>query len=444
MSQQLVASTLNPDPADELSARLKDPLWCLARQWQTGEFQAENGGAPAYVHVTKADHPLTSVNRDPQLRAAQSVRLNLADPLDMAVEAETGAGDAPGWRAEALDYRFGLSTGAHDLLAEDYDGRALDWWHFDLVGARAAQTPETVERMVPTMLHFKGAPHPRWWRFEDGDADFETAVDPEPNVLSTILPEFFFTDLDNWFVLPLPLAAGSLRELRSVRVVDSFGVVTTLGPAQRELDGTAEWRLFCLSGLEQQRQGQDGAYLFSPHVAGEVLDNDTLEDVRFVRDEQANLVWAVEMLYIDGAGLPVRNGDGPRIAAQPALQAALPAGTDGSFRLQSDTPDYWIPYVPRFLAPGQAVDGAIYLRRARTVEAATLADPQFKSRIVRETLRLNEEEVGSVGIRVRRIHRYSRGTDGVPRHWVARCREVTDRLGSGPGLRFDIVLGRQG
>ena len=63
-AQQLIASTLNPDPTDEMSARIKDPLWFLARQWQTGEFEAENGGTPAYVQVTRIDHPLTKLNRE--------------------------------------------------------------------------------------------------------------------------------------------------------------------------------------------------------------------------------------------------------------------------------------------------------------------------------------------------------------------------------------------
>ena len=441
-AQQLIASTLNPDPSDEMSARVKDALWFLARQWQTGEFEAENGGTPAYVQITKADHPLKKLNRDPDLRAARAQPIKLADPLDMAVEAEDANGDAPGWRSEALEYRFGLSTEGHDLTAEEYTGRGLDWWHFDLTAARAASTRETSERMVPTMLHFKGAPHPRWWRFEDGDADYDTADDPEPNVLSMILPEFFYTDLDNWFVLPLPMPSGSLREIRAVRVVDSFGIVTTLGPAQREKDGTSEWRLFTLSGLEATQKGQDGSCLFAPHIAGDVLDNDTLEDVRFLRDEDANLVWAVEMHYTDAAGQSVHNGDQPRIAGAATPPAPLPSGFDGRFRLQSDTPAHWIPDVPRVQNPAAAVlNGEIYLRRARTVESATLANPQYKARITAETTRLNEEEVASVGIRVRRINRYARGSDGAPRHWVARCREVTDRLSSGPGLRFDYVQG---
>lgn len=442
-AQSLVSSTLSPNPADELSARVKDALWFLARQWQTGEFEAENGGMPAAVQISRRDHPITRLTFPARPgQRAQNLPISLAEPPDMIVEAESPAGDAAGWRAEALEYRFNLATDNHELEATEYTGRGLDWWHFDLTKVATAATPETSERMVPTMLHFKGAPHPRWWRYEDGDAAFDAPVDPEPNVLSSLLHEFFYIDLDNWYVLPLPLKSGSLREITSVKVTDSFGVVIDIGPAQKETDGTAEWRLFCLSGLEANKKGQDGSFLLAPHIAGEVLDNDTIEDVRFLRDDDANLVWAVEVQYTAADGSVVRNGDGPRIAGNVIAPAALPAGFDGRFHLQSATPAHWIPYVPRLINPAAGpVIGEIYLRRGRTVEEATVAKPQYKAKITSETIRLNEEEVASVGIRVRRIHRYARGTDGQPCHWVARCREMTDRLASGPGLRFDYITG---
>lgn len=438
--QRLVASTLTPDPADALAARTRDALWFLARQWQTGEFEAENGGTPAEVYVTRRDHPLTAIAfAKPAGGFGRAQRLDRAEPLDRAVEAETVKGDAPGWRAEALEYQARIDAEGHMLTASGYDGRQLEWWHFDLSAVKKSGTPTQAASMVPTMLHFKGAPHPRWWRFEDGDAAFDAPDDPEPNVLSTVLPELFLTDLDNWYVLPLPCEAGTLREIVSLSVTDSFGVVTTLGPASRETDGTAEWRLFALSGLEDKGRGQDGRFLFVPHVAGEVTENDLVEEVRFLRDEDANLVWAVEMAWRRPDGTLVRNGDSAGDVPAAAAPASA-AGTTGRFRLQTDTPAHWIPYVPRVERPvAQATDGATFLRRARTAEAATPQAPQYRSRIVAETVRLNEEEIATTGVRVRRIHRYARATDGRPVHWTARVVEVTDRLSSGPGLRFDQV-----
>lgn len=35
-----------------IQARTADPLWMLARQWQMGEFQAEDAGSPIEVELS--------------------------------------------------------------------------------------------------------------------------------------------------------------------------------------------------------------------------------------------------------------------------------------------------------------------------------------------------------------------------------------------------------
>ena len=39
------------DMRTTLSARVFDPLWLLTRQWQVGEFQAEDAGTPVLARV---------------------------------------------------------------------------------------------------------------------------------------------------------------------------------------------------------------------------------------------------------------------------------------------------------------------------------------------------------------------------------------------------------
>src|SRR5215207_8115755 len=61
------ASTDTPlDPAvledlarDALSAPVADPLWLLARQWQTGAFHASDGGSPVTTELAWAGGPLS-------------------------------------------------------------------------------------------------------------------------------------------------------------------------------------------------------------------------------------------------------------------------------------------------------------------------------------------------------------------------------------------------
>jgi hypothetical protein len=49
------------DFARGLEARTADPLWMLARQWQTGEFQGEDAGSPLEVHIKHSTQSLDRV-----------------------------------------------------------------------------------------------------------------------------------------------------------------------------------------------------------------------------------------------------------------------------------------------------------------------------------------------------------------------------------------------
>lgn len=423
-SQQLYASNISVNIGEALSARTKDPLWFLARQWQTGEFEAENGGSLAAAHISFREYPLNTLTRG---TATQAISLDA--PLDALVEGETASGDSPAWASEALEYRFAVETPAHRLEAREYFGKGLDWFHFDLAGLTAqSPAPTTTERrVVPTALQFRGMPHPKWWRFEDGNSDFERPDDPEPNILATLLPEFVVIDSNNWYLIPLKQAAGTIREIVSLKVVDGFGVVTEIGPSD---SGT--WRLFALSGGPDGRN--TGTLLFVPNIALDVLDNDQLEEVVLVRDEDANLVWAIERLYLGPSGEEVHNGDRSDAAAVPAA-----AGDRPRYRFSAEVPRHWIPYVPRFI---DSAGGDTYLRRGRTDEAATPQAPQHHTRIVAESWRLREEEIPRSGLRVRRTRRFARGSDGTGFPWVGRSKEAAPRLPT-PGLGFDFLEERQ-
>lgn len=425
--QRLLSSNVSPDIADALGAPVADPLWMLARQWQMGEFEAETGGSLVQVHVTTR-----SLAVDGLRMGALQRPLTPETPLEAAVEAEDPDGSAPAWDPQALCYRFALQAGGATLVAGQYDGRALDWHDFDLVqdpgDAWAAARPEA-QSAAPGRLHFPGAPLTRWWTIEAGDAHFDSAIDPEPNVLSMLLPEFFYTDMRNWHVVPAPARAGTLRRIDRVEVVDSFGVVTEIGPAA-DLPGGARFALFALD--VRQGGGADGRVLFTPAIAGQVLDCDLCEEVRFTRDEGANLVWAHECT--------IEGPDGTGISTRPEVTPdTLTADGPGRyFTLMTDTPRAFIPYVPRQTAENPAVEGDVALRRGRTQPGRDAADPQHRSRVVAEATWISQETVPPAGLRVRRLHRFARGADGTGHAWVGRDRDLSDR-GARPGLRFDTL-----
>lgn len=425
-SQQLYAVNTTVNVADNMLARVKDPLWFLAVQWRTGEFEAENGGRLAHVELRAEEHDLVSVTRG---GASSSVHLD--HPLELAVEAEDATG-SPAWRSAALEYAFDVSTSAHDLAAADYTGNHLDWYHFDLAGRR--DTPpdrEITMNVLPGHVHIRGAPHPRWWRFEDSRNALHVPSDPEPNVLSTLLPEFSLIDADNWFVAPVCQRAGTVREVTVVQVTDSFGMSTVLGPAVNSWGANA-WGTFVLDGEEDVVEQADGRFLFVPNIAVSVLHNDDIEEVRFLRDEEANLVWACERLVRAEDGSPIYNGDSES-QAQPGSAGPAPGGPP-RYVLAGEVPRWWIPYVPRRLRPSSASDAEIYLRRARTNEDPT--DIPYRSQLVAESWRLDEHEVPRTGLRVRRVHRYARGSDGQALFWIGRQKDTSAAITS-PSLRFD-------
>jgi hypothetical protein len=57
---------------------------------------------------------------------------------------------------------------------------------------------------------------------------------------------------------------------------------------------------------------------------------------------------------------------------------------------------------------------------------------------VSELVTFNEEEIPRSWLRVRRIARYARGSDGMQHFWVGRLKESGQRTAL-PGLRFDYV-----
>jgi hypothetical protein len=52
--------------ANALSARIRDPLWMLTRQWQFGEFQGEDAAAPAYVQIGTTEGRVLGWRQDEQ------------------------------------------------------------------------------------------------------------------------------------------------------------------------------------------------------------------------------------------------------------------------------------------------------------------------------------------------------------------------------------------
>jgi hypothetical protein len=334
---------------------------------------------------------------------------------------------ATAWIPDRLEHAFSLSSRSRQdiLVAAAHRGDNLDWFSFD---ATAGGTPtgapvRTHVERAPTPLKFRGMPNARYWELEDASIDLGS-VDAAPSDLARLaLLEFAFVFGNDMFTLPLQLPFGSLIDVVSLTVSDTFGATTVIPPALRAPNNPAGAWSFLATTTDQN--GRSGSLLL-PHVAVHALRGWPIEEIRLFRDEMANLVWAREATVEGGAGRPLsRAEEEGRLAPEappPPNVSAL------EYRLQSLAPPSWFPLV---LRPGTP----------RFLELRTLAPSTEAPRgLVLPAIGgvIHEEEVPREGVEVYREFVYARWSDGSTRVWSRNRRVVGHGEGSS-GLRFDYI-----
>ena len=205
------------------------------------------------------------------------------------------------------------------------------------------------------------------------------------------------------------------------------------------------------------RDGTVAPVLLVPPVAGLRQESAPLEEVRFLRDEGANMVWAVEHIVRDGLGRPVSGFDTQRERAERRSAAASgeikdeqktqPASADSPpcYRLATLVPENWIPFVPINAAGIPGYKG-MRLRRAEmlrnTDDEAPTPIPAM-SRLLElagaPLLWLEEATVPRAGLRYQLTAQRVRGVDGKTYVWLGR-KVLAGRGEGSSGLRFDVLL----
>ena len=343
------------------------------------------------------------------------------------------------WVGERLEYQFGVTTRAAGgsttrLVADEYHGGHLDWHSFDVASQTPTRgAPATTERSyVPTPVTFVGMPSARWWEVEDQRLDFG-AIDTQTTDLTKLLfIEFGLIYSNDWSLIPLPVRVGSLCRITSLVVTDVFGQATTIPPAHS--DGSP-WSMFTLTGTPRA-----DSILFVPPTMPTLAESAPIECVDLLRDEMANLVWAVETTIPDQLGGGV---SGREAAHELARTQDLPPDAASEvlrYRLLGTVPESWIPFVPTRVEGSSrqiklqrgAMMGIGGTNIVRPRGALLLPDgpqtPYF----------IHEEEVGRSGVQVTRNWQRARWFDGRTYVWLGRGRTVGRGEGSS-GLRFDEV-----
>jgi len=346
------------------------------------------------------------------------------------------------WKPSQLEYAFSLATPAAQetvLRADEYYQGHVDWYSFDLDTTHltlpdgetvpAAPPDEGVlTSFIPSPIAFKGMPHPRFWQMEENQTDFGAINASTTALLHLVFAEFGLIYSNDWFMLPFPMPFNSLCEVVGIVVTDVFGQETLIRPAGRGPE--TDWHRWVMFHNTERGETSPSNRFYLASSVTHYLESDPVEKVNFLRDETANMVWAVENTVPSLAGPGIR-GDEMDIGAE-TEPVFTPAGTALIRYIAGTTvPTNWIPFLAVRM-PGSTTE--IRLQRARMPGA-----PNARGRLLTEVPApyfINEEEVPRAGVLVRRTWQRARWVGGRTYLWLGRFKET----GRGEGhsdLRFD-------
>lgn len=268
-------------------------------------------------------------------------------------------------------------------------------------------------------------PNPRWWELEDAAIDLG-AVDAQPADIARIaMLDFGLIYGNDHFIVPVRLDVGHLCRTTHLLVSDTFGLTTIVEPATKYAKQDQRWTMFTLhsDGLATT------ANLFAlPPTSPHQLDGATIEEVALLRDEMANLAWAIERRFEGQDGRAVDRAQ--RSHSPPTTQPPSP-GTSPRYRLGTTVPPNWFPLVPESGADGP---------RLRVTEMASSTEPEAepKGHLISFGQLIEDEEIPREGLRLIRDRVLARWTDGTPVAWT-RHRTSIGRGEGSSGLRFDTI-----
>jgi hypothetical protein len=382
------------------------------------------------------------------------------------------------WDESRLEYRFEQSvvlesiadrkpTGqagkqnTKKVVAEEYYHGHLDWYHFKLdaiVKENAGDLLKKVKslgynhlkqgnRLIPVPVDFDGMPEPRFWTFEDGATNFAAVTAGKNDLGKLALIEFALVYSNDWSIVPLTVPVGSFTEITTLSIVDSFGKVTAIPPVSSGSMGNwDQWSYFSLDRIKTGVAAKPDASLFLPQSIMKAQESELIEEVSFIRDEMANLVWAIETI------VPAPFGRGVSGREYATKDIPRQADTRLSYLKKTYLPGNWIP----FMAVSNA-EKKMVLRRGKTLDAnnqpmrpntsllrvginkdnTLLNDGSGKAMVYD----IEESEVPREGIVVRKSFQRTRWTNGEVFTW-AGFRKGTGRGEGASGLAFDVLGGK--
>jgi hypothetical protein len=377
-----------------------------------------------------------------------------------------------------LEYQFSCSApkkGKEKVMtADEYYHGHLDWYNLDLDTSKDdlgnVDDPVTnvessiINSFLPTPLSFDGMPNTRWWTFEDSITNFGDIKPDTQDLNKLLLMEFGLIYANDWFLFPLTMDAGSIANVRGMTVTNVFGEriwVEAAGSGQD--DDWQRWNMFGLNKKGIDNQKADNSILILP-TTDKMLEGKPLEEIKLIRDEVANMVWAVEKMVpmphgvsAPGAEAAVELKKQYQFIFDKALEDETTTPDDAPeykakirYEVMNSVPENWIPFIP---VHKDGSNREIQLQRAsmprilrdqapgefEKVKPRTNLMREGLDKPVLESYFLHEEEVPRAGIILTQSFQRSRWYNGKTVTWLG-VRKQTGRGEGSSKLAFDQIV----
>jgi len=261
------------------------------------------------------------------------------------------------------------------------------------------------------------------------------------------------------------LPVGTLSTIKGLALTNSFGENFWIEAAGKGDDADwTRWNMFSMNVDSERPVPADTDLLLLPTVA-KIQEGKPVEEVVFIRDEMANMVWGVETIVpVPGSWSKSGFEAADELHAQlqkivtdkfglPVIDPPVKDGDEEAkirYEVMNTIPENWIPFIPVHV-PGS--NREVQLQRAampRILDGNKNKPDKIRPRtallqeglIQKAPYFIHEEEVPRSGIRVEQSFQRTRWNDGKVFVWFG-ARKTTGRGEGSSGLGFDRIVPRK-
>jgi hypothetical protein len=297
----------------------------------------------------------------------------------------------------------------------------------------------------PHPLTYPGAPPRRYWAFDDGNVNLAAVTVSPDDLARMLIVEFATVYANDWYLLPIQLPSGALHQISQLTITNSFGdppdnlgpVALSLPEVSSDPGGIRDWCLFRQTVLQPDGTTPNLNGLLLLPAAAAVQSSPPAEEVVLIRDDTADIGWAVEHTTLGADDRPFDRYSAA--AQQTPITTPTPPPDDGStvqYLLETDVPVYCFPLVAD--PSGRPQLDLQQLSRVGADGQPKLVPPLGQLLPPLETQPLFDQELPTEGTTIRRRRYLIRGYDGEPLLWTGKERVTGGQYGSIP-LAFDQV-----